>query len=203
MLCFRNGCAIAMGRGIPPTTPQIASDQSALLFGLHMYKINDFEILPCVSAPRNDTGSKNIVGVYQGPSFNVPPDSSADNRVWFIILASPQWLEMQTVVYRTQGILPLPPKVETQLVSSSEAGLTGLRSDSSAQHEQQGQISTSPSRLVPHFCLVPCQERGLPLFFLLMCSFIHSPANHSDLLITFGELEQAASRLSHQSHCSH
>lgn len=108
---------------------------------------------------------------------------------------SAQWLEMQTVVYRTQGILPLPPKVETQLVSSSEAGLTGLRSDSSAQHEQQVQISSSPSWLVPHFCLIPCQERGLPLFFLLMCSFIHRPANHSDLLITFGELEQAASRL--------
>lgn len=41
-----------------------------------------------MSAPRNGIGSKNIVGVYQGPSFNVPPDSSADNRVWFIIPVS-------------------------------------------------------------------------------------------------------------------
>lgn len=42
MLCFRNCCAIEMGRGTPPKTPQIASDQSALLFGLHMCKINDY-----------------------------------------------------------------------------------------------------------------------------------------------------------------
>lgn len=38
---------------------------------------------------------------------------------------------MQTVVYRTQGILPLPPKLEAQKVSSTEAGLTGLKIDSS------------------------------------------------------------------------
>lgn len=109
------------------------------------------EILPCVSALGNGIGCKSIVGVYQGPSFNMPPDSSADSSVCFIIpgeWVKAQWLEMQTVVYRTQGILPLPPKVEAQHVSSSEAGLTALRSDSSG-------CTAWAARAVLHFTIMP------------------------------------------------
>lgn len=34
MLCFRNGCAIEMGRVIPPKTPQIASEAKRFTVGL-------------------------------------------------------------------------------------------------------------------------------------------------------------------------
>lgn len=75
-----------MGRVIPPKTPQIASEAKRFTVGLACIyeKWLHPEILPCVSALGNGTGCKSIVGVYQGLSFNAPPDSS----VCFIIPVS-------------------------------------------------------------------------------------------------------------------
>ena len=125
---------------------------------------------------------------------------------------------MHTVIYRTQGTLSLPSKVEDHHVSWSDVAAMKRGWADWAQkwrlllHCMSNSKASSPLHLtiVADICLVPCQERGLSLFFLLMCllgaqlschliytqaSKQPSAGNDSDLLITFGELEQAASRL--------
>lgn len=165
----------------------------------------------------------NIVWVYQGPAFNVSPGSLADSSLefCFVFLSPPMcahWLQMCTVIYRTQGTLPLPPQVEDHLMSWREVaalkkGWTGWPQKKWLQlHCMSNSKASSPLYLtiVADLCLVPCQERGLSLFFLPLrvpgsqlryhCIYTQarkqpSAGNYSDLLINFGELEQAASRL--------
>lgn len=62
-----------------------------------------------MSALGNGVGCKSIVGVYQGPFLKVPPDSSADSSVCFII-----------------------PESECTVAENADSGLQNTRNPASA-----------------------------------------------------------------------